>query len=158
MNPYPLLPPISPSAQFSNRQPTSQQQAQQQQLQQQQLQQNNTLSIDHIVGDSSMPNSQNKSANGGQTSLENPNDNYLPRNPIFLNPQEESSLVIDTIRELKNYTSEQLKNFYSDLTSYDPSLSGFTHYNYITLVAMRNQVGFFAIQFFDFEADRLELR
>lgn len=141
LNPYPLLPPISPSAQLSNRLPTSNQQQahHQQQFQQQQPQQNNTLSLDHIVGDSSMLNPQNKSANRGPTPLGNPNDNYLPRNPIYLNPQEESALMMDTSRELKNYTSEQLKNFYSDLTSYDPSLTGFAHYNYISLVAMRNQ-------------------
>ena len=89
-----------------------------------------------------MLNPQNKSANRGPTPLGNPNDNYLPRNPIYLNPQEESALMMDTSRELKNYTSEQLKNFYSDLTSYDPSLTGFAHYNYISLVAMRNQVRF----------------
>ena len=48
--------------------------------------------------------------------------------------------MIDTKRELKDYLSDQLKNFYSELTSYDPALSGFTHYNYITMVAMRNEV------------------
>ena len=58
----------------------------------------------------------------------------------FLNSKEEQALMIDTKRELKDYLSDQLKNFYSELTSYDPALSGFTHYNYITMVAMRNEV------------------
>jgi hypothetical protein len=104
-------------------------------------------SIDHIIGTDSNLNKTNGGGGGGgggngstNASATNQNDNYLPRNPIFLNPQEEQALMIDTKRELKDYLSDQLKNFYSELTSYDPALSGFTHYNYITMVAMRNEV------------------
>ena len=103
-------------------------------------------SIDHIIGTDSNLNKTNGGCGGGgvsgstNASATNQNDDYLPRNPIFLNPQEEQALMIDTKRELKDYLSDQLKNFYSELTSYDPALSGFTHYNYITMVAMRNEV------------------
>ena len=107
------------------------------------MQQQQQQSIDHIIGTDSNLNKTNGGGSGsGSTnaSATNQNDNYLPRNPIFLNPQEEQALMIDTKRELKDYLSDQLKNFYSELTSYDPILSGFTHYNYITMVAMRNEV------------------
>jgi hypothetical protein len=36
----------------------------------------------------------------------------------FLNSKEEQALMIDTKRELKDYLSDQLKNFYSEFTNY----------------------------------------
>ena len=68
------------------------------------------------------------------------NDNYLPIDPIYLNAQEEQSLMTDVSRELGNYSSNQLKSFYNELTSYDPNLTGYTHYTYVNLVGMRNNV------------------
>jgi hypothetical protein len=67
-------------------------------------------------------------------------DTYLPIDPIYLSPQEEQALTSDVNREMGNYSTDQLKQFYSELTSYDPSLTGFTHHTYISLVAMRNNV------------------
>jgi hypothetical protein len=67
-------------------------------------------------------------------------DNYLPVEPIHLNPTEEQALTTDVARELVNYSSTQLKNFYTDLTTYDPSLSGYIHYHYIAMVALKNNV------------------
>ena len=61
----------------------------------------------------------------------NRDDNFLPRQPVQWN---------DVMRDLKNYSSEQLKSFYSELTSYDPNLSGSVHHMYVSLVAMRNKV------------------
>jgi len=71
------------------------------------------------------------------------NDNYLPIEPIYLSPQEEQNLISDASKELGNYSSNYLKNFYSELTSYDPNVSGYAHYTYITLAAMRNNVSNF---------------
>ena len=68
------------------------------------------------------------------------NDNYLPIDPIYLNSQEEQNLMSDVSRELGNYSSEQLKMLYNELTSYDPTLTGYTHYTYVNLVGMRNNV------------------
>jgi hypothetical protein len=65
---------------------------------------------------------------------------YLPVDPIYLNPQEEQGLMNDVSRDLGSYSTEQLKRFYSELTTYDPNLTGFTHHAYISLVAMRNYV------------------
>ena len=155
MNPYPVLPPISspqnqyPSQQLYNQQQPPQSNAPSAQLQQplqkmsarDQQQYQMTPSLDHILPDANnSAGSATTNSNRGPTPLSTQNDNYLPRNPIYLNPQEEQALMIDTARELKNYTSDNLKNFYSELTSYDPNLSGYTHYNYISLVAMRNNV------------------
>ena len=146
LNPYPVLPPISsphlqiaqPKLQYQQQQSAQPQHNSAQPQQQQQQYRQMTPSIDHIIPESnSAP--LLKQTSRDATPFGNHNDNYLPRNPIYLNPQEEQSLMIDTNRELKSYTSEQLKNFYSELTSYDPTLSGFTHYNYVTLVAMRNR-------------------
>lgn len=68
---------------------------------------------------------------------------YLPIDPIYLSPQEEQALMNDVSRELGSYRADDLKRFYSELTSYDPNLSGFTHHTYIALVAMRNNVSHF---------------
>ena len=84
--------------------------------------------------------SQMGSQYGPQGNKEGPNDNFLPVDPIYLNMQEEQNLVVDVRRELGSYSSGDLKNFYNELTSYDPNLTGYTHYTYINLVAMRNNV------------------
>lgn len=68
------------------------------------------------------------------------NDNYLPVEPIYLSPQEEANLISDVTRELEGYSSNNLKNFYSEMLGYDPTATGFAHHMYITLVAMRNQL------------------
>ena len=67
-------------------------------------------------------------------------DNNLPREPIQLSDAEENSLINDVMREMANFSSEQLKQFYSELTSYDPNLTGTVHNMYVSLVAMRNKV------------------
>ncbi|CAF0759039.1 unnamed protein product [Brachionus calyciflorus] len=124
LNPYPVLPPINlnPSQNQSYQQPI----------------------IDHIVNDNAY--NYNKqlnnlgSNNQGSLSSDKNNDNYLPVDPIYLSPQEEANLVNDVTRELDGYSSDQLKNFYSEMLSYDPSATGFAHHMYVTLVAMRNQL------------------
>ena len=115
LNPYPLLPPIN----------TPQNQTYQ------------SNSIDHIVNDHAY--NHNKQVNNVQQS-EKESDNYLPIDPIYLSPQEESNLINDVTRELDGYSSEQLKNFYSEMLGYDQNASGFAHHMYITLVGMRNQL------------------
>lgn len=75
-----------------------------------------------------------------QMQKSNRDDNNLPREPIQLTEAEENSLMNDVMREMSNYSSEQLKQFYSELTSYDPNLSGTVHNMYVSLVAMRNRV------------------
>lgn len=120
MNPFPVLPPISGSSQNRS------QQAQQ-------------TSIDHLIKDPLFNTNQGLAPN---SEIQKPasNDTYLPIDPIYLSPQEEQNLINDVARELGNYSSEKLKKFYSDMTSYDPNGTGFAHHMYISLVAMRNNV------------------
>lgn len=144
MNPYHVLPPITPLGQ------QQQQQQPPQHYQQQQQGGYGQQSIDHIIG--SAPPSQAESL-AHQTDPEylmaphqpigqiDPKDkDYLPIDPIYLNPQEEQALMHDVGRELGNYRTDDLKRLYTELTAYDPNLSGFTHHAYIALVAMRNNV------------------
>ncbi|RNA12309.1 hypothetical protein BpHYR1_016564 [Brachionus plicatilis] len=122
LNPYPLLPPIN----------SPQNQAYQ------------SHSIDHIVNDDAY--NYNKQLNSLPPPNQEPlssdknNDNYLPVDPIYLSPQEEANLINDVTRELEGYPSANLKNFYAEMLSYDPTATGFAHHMYITLVAMRNQL------------------
>ena len=60
--------------------------------------------------------------------------------PIYLSSQEEANLINDVTRELEGYSTENLKNFYSEMLGYDPNATGFAHHMYIALVAMRNQL------------------
>lgn len=75
-----------------------------------------------------------------QRNINKQSDNYLPREPVVLSQAEEASLLQDILRELGNYSSEDLKSFYSELTAYDPNLTGYVHHMYMTLVAMRCKV------------------
>lgn len=135
LNPYQVLPPIN-SPQSSNIQPTS---------------------IDHLISeppsylnqkvelvDQSMmaQNSGGGMSGGGMSGggMDHEKDNYLPIDPIYLSPQEEQSLCNDVNRELAGYSTSQLKQFYNELTSYDPNLTGYTHHAYVSLVGMRNQL------------------
>jgi hypothetical protein len=80
-----------------------------------------------------------------QSQIEFRDKEYLPVDPIYLSPQEEQGLMNDVSRELGSYRSDDLKQFYAELTSYDPNLTGFTHHTYISLVAMRNRVVIFFV-------------
>ena len=135
MNPFPVLPPINTTA------------GQQSQPQQQQNQiPYQKSSIDHIINDPKFNQINQNAAYFQQQNFPesrnsfNNNSNYLPIDPIYLNPQEEQNLINDVSRELGNYSSDQLKNFYSEMTNYDPNGSGFIHHMYVSLVAMRNNV------------------
>jgi hypothetical protein len=105
-------------------------------------------SIDHIITEPPYlsknqplnPDSYNATS---QITIDKSNDTYLPIEPIYLSEQEERNLMNDVSRELGNYSSNDLKNFYSELTSYDPNLTSYTHHAYISLVAMRNNVNIF---------------
>lgn len=107
-------------------------------------------SIDHIIG-SAPPSQDAQLANQANSEYlmqphqpvgqVDPKDaEYLPIEPIYLNQQEEHALMNDVSRELGSYRTDELKRFYTELTSYDPNLTGFTHHAYISLVAMRNNV------------------
>jgi hypothetical protein len=72
--------------------------------------------------------------------LDSKDIDYLPIEPIYLSPDEENALMQHVNRDLGDYRSDDLKRFYTELTSYDPNLTGFTHHAYISMVAMRNNV------------------
>jgi hypothetical protein len=133
LNPFPILPPIS--SQLSPRA--------------QQNQTPNLNSIDHIITEppnffQNPPPAEKPDLYGNLNLIQNNNsaDNYLPVDPIYLSPPEENALTTDVARELANYSSNQLKNFYSDMTSYDPNLTGYTHYHYVQMNALKNNVKF----------------
>jgi hypothetical protein len=116
----------------------------------------NVPSIDYVTSEPpSQVHAQNYGLNGFQTQNTNmtnydsmndqrnvnrQSENYLPREPVILSQAEEESLLQDILRELGYYSSEDLKGFYSELTAYDPNLTGHIHHMYITLVAMRCKV------------------
>lgn len=107
-------------------------------------------SIDHIIGSAPPSQAENLAHQSDPDYLMAPHQptgfidpkekDYLPIDPIYLSPQEEQALMNDVSRELGSYRADDLKRFYTELTSYDPNLSGFTHHTYIALVAMRNNV------------------
>ncbi len=138
-----MLPPINQSYQLS---PSSYNQYQP--GAQSNLQQYLKPSIDHIMTEPPYlsknqpinPDSYNATS---QITIDKSNDNYLPIEPIYLSEQEERNLMQDVYRELGNFSSNDLKNFYTELTSYDPNLTSYTHHAYISLVAMRNNVKYF---------------
>jgi hypothetical protein len=124
-----------------------------------QSQNQNYQSIDHIITEPPKfaTKAQPEYLNMNQPMApEKSNDNYLPIEPIYLSPQEEQNLVSDVSKELGNYSSNNLKNLYSELTSYDPNVTGNAHYTYITLVAMRNNVNKFS--FFNFCQNLIKLK
>jgi len=145
LNPYSVLPPINQPYQLSTSSTSSYNQYQQAQSGPQQYLK---PSIDHIITEPPYlsknqpinPDSYNATS---QVTIDRSNDNYLPIEPIYLSEQEERNLMHDVSRELGNYSSNDLKNFYSELTSYDPNLTSYTHHAYISLVAMRNNVTIF---------------
>jgi len=137
INPYTVLPPINQPPQNSYYQQQQPNQSYQQPI------------INHIIAEPPpMPQvqppelygSQMGPQYGPQGNNDGPSDSFLPVDPIYLNTQEEQNLMNDVSRELGQYSSGQLKNFYNELTSYDPNLTGYTHYTYVNLVAMRNNV------------------
>ena len=76
----------------------------------------------------------------GSGQIDSLSDICLPFNSIHMNAQEEQSLMNDVSRELGNYSSDQLKSLYSELTSYDPNLAGCTYYADVNLVGIINNV------------------
>jgi hypothetical protein len=69
-------------------------------------------------------------------------DSTWPSTPVHLNGHEESSLQADLASKLAYCTSEQLKSFYNELTTYDPSMSGFVHHSNVSMAAAKNSVRF----------------
>lgn len=65
---------------------------------------------------------------------------YLPRMPISLSPQEEQSLISDLQREFRNANQNTIKQFYTEMAQHDPSLSGFVHYQHIQIAANKSNV------------------
>jgi hypothetical protein len=134
LNQYTLLPPITPQNPYGDEYQGSQ-------------------SIDHLISQAPSKVSaenyglKNVPLNMGdqqQSQKSNRDDNsssFLPRQPVQLSEMEENSLMNDVMRAMNNYGSDQLKGLYSELTSYDPNLSGSVHNMYVSLVAMRNKVG-----------------
>ena len=74
------------------------------------------------------------------TKVSSNSDLDWPVDPIHPSPQDEATLIANIRRQLSYYSSAQLKGFYNELTSYDPTLSGFVHHSYASLTAMRNSV------------------
>jgi hypothetical protein len=95
---------------------------------------NNTINANtHDVHSTLFPNS--------ATIIDNNNEDiYLPVEPVELSVEETQSLIENISKDLSNYSSSQLKNLYNEMTTYDPKLSGYAHYTYVSLVAMRNHV------------------
>lgn len=135
LNPYSALPPIgTPFSQHQNMQ-------QDQTPRYQQAQQNNQLtqsSIDHIITEP--PNYPPPNQPEPYQSQDQSNDNYLPIDPIYLSPDEEQALITDVARELGGYSSTQLKNFYTEMLTYDPNLTGYVHYHYISVISMKHNL------------------
>jgi hypothetical protein len=130
-NPFPLLPPINANSSNNSNQ----------------VQQ---VSIDHIVNDPHIPFYQNSprgkpdpaadSLLVSPSQLTQKSQSELPVHPIYLNAHEEANLINDVAKELRDCPSESLKAFYNEMTSYDPTASGFIHHAYVSLCAMRNNV------------------
>lgn len=119
LNPFPILPPISAREANANYQG----------------QQKYQSSIDHIVANE--PNSFNQSNLNTNINNNNQNAEYLPPVPINLTAQEELALVSDVKKEFKNANADQIRKFYSELAQYDPRLTGFVHYQYVNISAMK---------------------
>lgn len=146
LNQYTVLPPITPQRSFSNNEVYTQ------------IDNRVVPSIDHLTSEapSKIVAENYGLKNPPNLNFEIPEDpvaqprqqqatnrgenNFLPREPVVLSDAEEQSLQQDVMRELENYSSEQLKGFYTELTTYDPNLTGYIHHMYLTLVAMRNKV------------------
>lgn len=92
-------------------------------------------SIDHLIDKN--PTSQNVNPSMPANNNNMPSPEYLPAVPINLNPQEEQALLNDLCKEFQHASSEQIKQFYKELALYDPKLSGFVHYQYINMAAMK---------------------
>jgi hypothetical protein len=114
LNPFPILPPIS-------------QQVPNQYLGQQQQQQQAPMAI------------QGNNQQSQQGTMQMSQD-YLPRMPINLSPQEEQSLINDLQREFRNANQNTIKQFYTELAQHDPNLSGFVHYQHINMAANKANV------------------
>lgn len=74
------------------------------------------------------------------TKVTSNSDLEWPAEPIHPNPKDEATLISNIRRQLAYYSSAQLKTFYNELTSYDPTMSGFVHHSYASLTALRNSV------------------
>jgi len=72
--------------------------------------------------------------------LLSPNADYLPTEPIQLDPQEEQSLIEDVQREFRNANSSQIKQFYQELSKYDQRMTGYVHHKNINAAVMKTNV------------------
>lgn len=97
-------------------------------------------SIDHLIDKNPVLQNQNTASSQMPSNNNMQSPEYLPTVPIDLNPQEEQALLNDLCKEFRNASSEQIKQFYKELAYYDPKLSGYVHYQYINMAAMKVNV------------------
>src|SRR6218665_74306 len=66
----------------------------------------------------------------------------LPDKQVQLSLSEEAELQRRVAEELRGLSSQVLKAIYLELTAYDPKLTGYVHFNDLTITLLRNQVTF----------------
>ncbi len=69
-----------------------------------------------------------------------PSADYLPAEPIFLSPHEEQSLIEDVRREFRSANTNQINQFYLELSKYDSRMTGFVHHKNVNSAVMKTNV------------------
>lgn len=64
----------------------------------------------------------------------------LPDKQVQLSLSEEAELQRRVAEDLRGLSSQVLKAIYLELTAYDPKLTGYVHFNDLTITLLRNQV------------------